>query len=116
MDTLATVDVCVNEVTPTIFCDKEGYDLVPFRMVSIIHEPLESIKIEEESTNTTSIRSEVMYVKGEVSICDRSQEEEEASPSDEEKDVNMELFYDASDELEDFQETNPIVIQLKDGR
>ena len=36
MDTLATVDVCVNEVTPIVFCDKEGYDLVPFKMVSII--------------------------------------------------------------------------------
>ena len=41
MDTLATRDVCVNEVTPTLFCDEEGYDLVPFRMVSIIQEPLE---------------------------------------------------------------------------
>ena len=26
IDTLATVDVCVNEVTPTIFCDEEGFD------------------------------------------------------------------------------------------
>ena len=51
MDTLATVDVCVNEVTLTVFCDKEGYDLVPFRMVSIIQEPLESIKTKEENTS-----------------------------------------------------------------
>ena len=63
MDTLATVDVCLNEVTLTVFCNKEGYDMVPFRMVSIIHEPLESIKIEEENTNTTSEKTMVMYVK-----------------------------------------------------
>ena len=30
MDILATVDVCVNEVTPIVFCDEEGYDLVSF--------------------------------------------------------------------------------------
>ena len=24
---LATLDVCVNEMTPTVFCDEEGYDV-----------------------------------------------------------------------------------------
>ena len=38
MDILATIDVCVNEVNPTVFCDKEGYDLIPFQMVLAINE------------------------------------------------------------------------------
>ena len=35
-DVLATVDVCVNEVTPTVFCDEEGYDIVPVHMVRVL--------------------------------------------------------------------------------
>ena len=35
-DILATLDVCTNEVTPTMFCDEEGYDLFPFQMVKIL--------------------------------------------------------------------------------
>ena len=38
-DVLATVDVCVNEVTPTVFCDEQGYDLVPFHMIKVITQP-----------------------------------------------------------------------------
>ena len=38
MDVLATVDVCVNETSPTVFCDKEGYNLIPFHMVSAVLE------------------------------------------------------------------------------
>ena len=29
-DILATLDVCINEVTPAMFCNEEGYDLFPF--------------------------------------------------------------------------------------
>lgn len=31
---LATMDVCANETTLTKFCDDEGYDIIPFNMVS----------------------------------------------------------------------------------
>ena len=37
-DVLATVDVCVNEVTPTVFCDEEGYDIIPVHMIRVLHE------------------------------------------------------------------------------
>ena len=67
--------MCVNKVTRTIFCDKEGYDLVPFKMVSIIQEPLESIKTEEENTNNICEETKVMYVKDEISVCDKIQKE-----------------------------------------
>ena len=34
---LATLDVCVNEMTPTIFCDEEGYDIIPICMIKVSH-------------------------------------------------------------------------------
>ena len=37
-DILATVDICVNEVTPTVFFDEEGYDIIPIHMVRVLHE------------------------------------------------------------------------------
>ena len=35
---LATLDVCVNEVRPMKFCDENGYDIVPYFMISTIRE------------------------------------------------------------------------------
>ena len=57
-----------------------------------------------------------MLVKEEISICDKSQDDEGESSSNEDNGLNKELFYDASDELEVFHETKPMVIQLRDGR
>lgn len=31
-----TMDVSVNEVTPIVFCDEEGYDVIPIHMVMVI--------------------------------------------------------------------------------
>ena len=33
---LATLDVCVNEVTPTRFCDENGLDITPLCMIKAI--------------------------------------------------------------------------------
>ena len=38
MDTLATVDVCINEVNPIKFCDGRGYDIASFQMINVILE------------------------------------------------------------------------------
>ena len=35
-DILATLDMCVNDLTPTKFCDEEGFDRM---MIRVIHEP-----------------------------------------------------------------------------
>ena len=35
---LATLDVCVNDVNPTNFCDEQGFDIVPFQMMNVINE------------------------------------------------------------------------------
>ena len=36
MDDLAIVDVCVNKTSLIVFCDEEGYDIIPFHMVSAV--------------------------------------------------------------------------------
>ena len=36
--------MCVNKVTPTIFCDEEGFDIIPIQMIIV---SLEIIKNEE---------------------------------------------------------------------
>ena len=36
IDVLAIATICVNDVTPTLFCDKEGFDIIPIQMVNVI--------------------------------------------------------------------------------
>ena len=36
-DVLATVTICVDDVTPTLFCDKDGFDIIPVQMVNVIN-------------------------------------------------------------------------------
>ena len=49
----------------------------------------------------------------EISICDKDPVNES---SNEEDDHNEQIYYDASDELEEYEEQEPIVIQLRDGK
>ena len=35
IDVLATLDVCVDKITPIVFCDEEGYDIMPLQMVNV---------------------------------------------------------------------------------
>ena len=96
------VDVCVNEVAPIVFCDKEGFDLVPFQMVLVIQDFSTHIDMKEDETNTSRKAIEAMYVKDEISICDKSQIEEVVDSSSEVEDPSRELFYDASNKLEEY--------------
>ena len=116
MDTLATVDVCVNEVTPTIFCDIEGFDLVPFQMVLVIQDPSTHVSLEGDEANTLAKENGAMYIKDEILIQDRGDVKNVDDSSFEMEDQHGELFYDASDELEEYQEKDCIVIQLKNRR
>ena len=34
---LATVTICKNDVTPTLFCDKEGYDIILVQIVNFLN-------------------------------------------------------------------------------
>ena len=116
MDILATVDVCVNEVTPTVFCDEEGYDLVPFHMISIVNDPLNKQNSEETSQEPQEERANLLYLKEEISIRERETSEDVSDYSSEEEANLGEEYYDASDKLEDYKETEPVSIQLRDGR
>ena len=66
------MDVCVNEVTPTVFCDEEGYDIIPIHMVGVFHEKPDCDKMEQEPT-TTKVTPRDLKLFEEVSIRDQSQ-------------------------------------------
>ena len=69
-DVLATVDVCVNEVTPTVFCDKEGYDIIPIHMVKVLYEHPDHKEHEKEPT-TTNLKPQDLKLMEEISIHDK---------------------------------------------
>ena len=67
---LATLDVCVNEVTPTKFCDENGYDIVPYFMLSPILESENEerdweTQMEQTKTKQTLLIQEEIPVLGE---------------------------------------------------
>ncbi|MCO5579057.1 hypothetical protein L7F22_032909 [Adiantum nelumboides] len=64
---LSTLDICVNELTPTKFCDEEGYDLVTLQMASgILESGLESNENEEKLTR----KAECKRIVNEISVID----------------------------------------------
>ena len=38
-DVLATITICVNDVTPTLFCDEDGFYIIIVQMVNVISIP-----------------------------------------------------------------------------
>ena len=112
MDVLATVDVCVNETCPTVFCDDEGYDLVQFHMVSAIIEESEEATCEHDPINRIETDLKAMNIRDEISIHDNINPGNEGDESDntvEDKGPSNQLFYDASDELEDYNESQTLL-------
>ncbi|MCO5577795.1 hypothetical protein L7F22_031628 [Adiantum nelumboides] len=62
---LSTLDIYVNKLTPTKFCDEEGYDLVTLQMASVILESRsESDENEEESTQKVECSRIVEEISG----------------------------------------------------
>ena len=85
---LATLDFCVNETTPTIFCDEEGYDIIPICMIKVSHridfpdeaplqqkEPKDDNQTEEQEELDAAILR--LGLQEEISIRDLSEEEDE---------------------------------------
>ncbi|MCO5551799.1 hypothetical protein L7F22_005301 [Adiantum nelumboides] len=64
---LSTLDICVNELTPTKFCDEEGYDLVTLQMASVI---LESGLESDENEDQLTQRVECKRIVNEISLID----------------------------------------------
>ena len=119
MDVLATVDVCVNETCPTVFCDDKGYNLVQFHMVSDVIEECEEAACEHNLINRIETDLKAMSIREEISINDNinlGNEGDESDSTVEDEDPSDQLFYDASDELEDYNEPDPMTIQLRDGK
>ncbi|MCO5570660.1 hypothetical protein L7F22_024387 [Adiantum nelumboides] len=71
---LSTLDICVNELTSTKFCDEEGFDLVTLQMTSVIFESgSESDENEEQSTR----KVECKRIVDEVSFIDIEKQTED---------------------------------------
>lgn len=67
---LATLDVCVNETTPTKFCDDEGYDIIPFNMVRPTLEEPHSGDERDRQTQKLEEQIQCLRIKDEISIKD----------------------------------------------
>ncbi|MCO5568906.1 hypothetical protein L7F22_022608 [Adiantum nelumboides] len=63
---LSTLDVCVNKLTPTKFCDDEEYDLVTLQMTRVI---LESGSDSEEQNKPTQ-EIDCKWIVDEISVVD----------------------------------------------
>ncbi|MCO5571753.1 hypothetical protein L7F22_025501 [Adiantum nelumboides] len=63
---LSTLDICVNELTPTKFCDEEGYHLVTLQMASAI---LKSGSESDENEKLTR-KVECKRIVDEISVID----------------------------------------------
>lgn len=119
MDVLSIVDVCVNETCPTVFCDDEGYDLIQFHMVSAVMEDCKEAACEHDPINKIEADVKAMNIREEISIHDNINLGNEGTESDstiEDEGPSDQLFYDASDKLEDYNEPDPTTIQLRDGK
>lgn len=102
MDILATVDVCVNEVTPIAFCDKEGYDLIPFHMISIVNHPLNHKDSNKKLWELQEEQAKFLYLREEILVRERESSEDICGYSSE-GEVNIgEEYYDASNKLEEY--------------
>ncbi|MCO5599137.1 hypothetical protein L7F22_053237 [Adiantum nelumboides] len=64
---LSTLDICVNELTPTKFCDEEGYDLVTLQIKSVI---LESWSESDENEEKFTQKVECKRIIDEISVID----------------------------------------------
>ncbi|MCO5565132.1 hypothetical protein L7F22_018803 [Adiantum nelumboides] len=71
---LSTLDVCVNELTPTKFCDEKGYDLVTLQMASVI---LESGSESDENEENSTQKVECSRIVEEISVIDIEKQTED---------------------------------------
>ena len=61
LDILATIAICTNNVNPTLFCNEEGYDVIPLQMVNVL--PIkEEISLMPKPQIKPSLESHVRHV------------------------------------------------------
>ena len=114
MDVLATVGVCLNKTSPIVFCDEEGYDLVSSHIVSVVLEKSNEAACEDnpiDEIETAYLKA--LNIKDKISIHDNNNLGNEGDKSDssiEEKIPLDQLFYDASNELKEYDTLDPTTI------
>ena len=88
-------------------------------MVSAVMGDCEEAACEHDPINRIETDLKAMNIREEISIHDNINLGNEGNESDntlEDEGPSDQLFYDASDELEDYNEPDPITIQLRDGK
>lgn len=81
-------------------------------MVRVIHK-VPNIVGDEQGTTTPESKPKELKLLKEVSIHDKIREDKS---SENENDLHDQVFYDALDELEDFEKLEPISVQLRNGK
>ena len=113
-DVLATMTICVNEVVPTLFCDEDGFDVIPIQMVNVL-ETQEECNPKQESNEDPPLEKEINHINidNQVSTFDLSSGHETQGTN----------YYDASDELEDWdlqenqnKHANPMIFKTREGK
>ena len=66
---LATLDVCINEVTPTRFCDKNGLDITPLCMIKAI-KPSKELETDKDPIDKLEQSIQCLRIYEEISIRD----------------------------------------------
>ena len=77
-------------------------------MIRVLHD-----ETKQEDDVQKLIEPKNLKIIEEISICDKDPANES---SNDEGDCQEQIYYDASDELEDYEEPEPIVVQLRDGK
>ncbi|NHV87720.1 hypothetical protein HA385_24390 [Escherichia coli] len=54
---MATLDISVNDIMPTVFCDEDGYDIVPIQMLRVVSDN------ENEPNNTSYEEIAIRFAK-----------------------------------------------------
>ncbi|MCO5609839.1 hypothetical protein L7F22_064071 [Adiantum nelumboides] len=70
---LSILDICVNELTPTKFCDDEGYNLVTLQMASVILE----LGLEGDASEEPTHEVDCKRIVDEISVVKREKQTED---------------------------------------
>ncbi|MCO5585802.1 hypothetical protein L7F22_039737 [Adiantum nelumboides] len=99
---LATLDICVNELTPTRFCDDEGYDLIPFNMIQGV---LVTVDESHDKNETKWEKSETqcLRIHDKISIVDIELKTNETEKELSNNDSEDNSFHDAIEMLQNLE-------------
>ena len=98
---LATLDVCMNKITKTQFCDEEGNDIIPLCTLEVCYDS-DTCLPKDQPTTTEASYIPINYIKnGEILVCNKDANNDKSSIQ----------TYDASSELSEVETLRNITNQ-----